>query len=220
MGIWKVVWPYASQILAGVWNEIVGVIKIAWSLVSGIIKIGLDLMSGNWSQAWTDCKDMLAGVWDGIKTLLSGALQIIEGILSGAGAIILAALEWPFQQAWNYISGIFGNIQNIAGQIGSFFGGLFGGGGGGGGNGGNLPHHASGIRNSPAGLAVVGENGPEIINLHQGDDVVPQNQWNSLSPASSGGGGMLQNVIYVQLDGNQMGEALINYVRLQEGVMM
>jgi tape measure domain-containing protein len=111
--IWKVIWPGLSQVLAGVWDEIVGVVKIAWALVSGIIKIGLDLLSGNWKQAWEDFKTMLSGVWDGIKTYLGGVWKIIGGIFKAAWdgiKAIWAPIGGWFNDRWKDISKVFANI--------------------------------------------------------------------------------------------------------------
>jgi hypothetical protein len=41
-----------------------------------------------------------------------------------------------------------------------------------------LPHHASGTAWSSGGLAVVGENGPELVNLPRGSSVIPNHQMN------------------------------------------
>lgn len=59
---------------------------------------------------------------------------------------------------------------------------LFGGGGGGGGGGFAF---ADGVRNFGGGLALVGERGPEIVNLPRGSDVIP----NEVAFGESGFGG-------------------------------
>lgn len=40
----------------------------------------------------------------------------------------------------------------------------------------DLPHFASGVTNFAGGLALVGERGPEIVNLPRGSDVIPNDQ--------------------------------------------
>lgn len=50
-------------------------------------------------------------------------------------------------------------------------GGIFGGGGGGGFLG--IPGFANGTNNAPGGLAMVGERGPELVNLPRGSQVIP-----------------------------------------------
>jgi hypothetical protein len=39
-----------------------------------------------------------------------------------------------------------------------------------------IPGFATGVRNFSGGLAVVGENGPELVNLPRGSDVIPNNE--------------------------------------------
>lgn len=52
-----------------------------------------------------------------------------------------------------------------------------------------VPGFASGVRNFRGGLAVVGENGPELLNLPGGSDVVPMRGLSAPFGLASGGGG-------------------------------
>ena len=66
-----------------------------------------------------------------------------------------------------------------------------------GGGGGNIPQYASGVMGARGGWAIVGERGPELINLPRGSDVIPltgQRQLNAGTPASQ----VLQIVVNVQ----------------------
>jgi SLT domain-containing protein len=212
MAIWKVIWPYASQILKGVWDEIMGIVKIAWALVSGIIKIGLDLLSGNWKQAWTDFKDMLSGIWEGIKTYLSGAWEIIKGIFSGAYAAIATgvvnfknSVMDHFNQIKDGAGGIFHDLINgiidhlndgisaVEGFVNGFSTGIdavsekLGAG--------DIipsvhidriPHYATGTPAAgghPGGPMVVGENGPELLVAPAGTSVLPAGKTQALLKA-------------------------------------
>ncbi|MCX6021501.1 MAG: hypothetical protein NTZ05_07185, partial [Chloroflexi bacterium] len=53
----------------------------------------------------------------------------------------------------------------------------------------HIPMLASGTSNHPGGLAVVGEQGPELVNLPAGSSVTPNNKYRALSAGSSGGAG-------------------------------
>lgn len=94
--IWNAVWPYLAPILQGVWTEIVGIVQIAWAILTGLIKVGLDVLSGNWSQAWTDVKDMFVGIWNGIQTTFEGAMMIIQGTASGLVNGIIALFQYLY----------------------------------------------------------------------------------------------------------------------------
>ncbi|WP_175584953.1 phage tail length tape measure family protein [Phyllobacterium pellucidum] len=75
------------------------------------------------------------------------------------------------------LDGLFGTGGGGGGGFG-LLGSLFGGGSSGGGSsdpwsGLRLPGFASGTNNAPGGLALVGERGPEIVNLPKGSQVIP-----------------------------------------------
>jgi TP901 family phage tail tape measure protein len=72
---WDQIWGKIGPGIKMTWDGIKGTIQIAWAVITGIIKIGLDLLSGNWSQAWTDMKDMVNGIWEGLKTMFGDAIK-------------------------------------------------------------------------------------------------------------------------------------------------
>lgn len=53
----------------------------------------------------------------------------------------------------------------------------------------NLPAFANGTRNAPGGLALVGERGPEIVNIPRGSQVIPSARSLAALGGGSGGGG-------------------------------
>lgn len=93
-----------------------------------------------------------------------------------------------------------GALQKIANKLldmafDDLFTGLFKGGSGGGGLlGGLIPGFARGTNSAPRGLAVVGENGPELVRFSGGEQVIPNHKLNAptmpnLRGASSSSGG-------------------------------
>lgn len=76
------------------------------------------------------------------------------------------------------LDALFGTGGSSGGGLG-IFGSLFGGGGGGFAGGGNLnyfpaiPKFATGTNSAPGGTALVGERGPELVNLPRGSQVIP-----------------------------------------------
>lgn len=99
-------------------------------------------------------------------------------------------------------------LGNIANQLSNMFmdqafQAIFGGGvGGGSGLFGTLmssisvPGFANGTNYAPGGLAMVGERGPELVNLPRGSQVIPNNR------LSGNGGGQVDVRVYVDQDGN------------------
>src|SRR5690606_5252651 len=93
-----------------------------------------------------------------------------------------------------------GALQKIANKLldmafDDLFTGLFKGSGGGGGFlSGLIPGFAKGTNSAPRGLAVVGENGPELVRFNGGEQVIPNHKLNAptlpnLRGAATSGGG-------------------------------
>ncbi len=122
-----------------------------------------------------------------------------------------------------------GGVGSGGGLFGSLFGGLFGGGGqmaiamGGG-----VGLYASGTASARAGMAIVGEQGPELVRFKGGEKVVPNHQLRAANSNSSGDQSVSFNMTLV-LKGTgdkelleqarkgaemQMTQALSNYNRL------
>lgn len=114
--------------------------------------------------------DSLAGVVTGTKSVSDAFKSMANSIISDLARIAIR--------------------QSITGPIASGLMGLFGGGGGlspidiGGYS---MPRFASGTDYAPGGMALVGERGPEIVNLPRGSQVVP----NDIVRGGVGGGGTI-----------------------------
>jgi tape measure domain-containing protein len=203
---WKMAWPGISLVLKGVFDGIVGIVKIAWALVSGIIKIGLDLLSGNWKQAWEDLKDMLKGVWDGILDFLGGLGETIVGILATAGASIYDAIKKPFSDAWDFISNFFGNVGQLFNDL---FSGNFGALQGDVTKLGFAPKgFAGGVENYGGGLAKVHKD--ELIYLPPHSSVYTATQ--SAAMLQGGGNGEIHLHNHIYLDGQPLAASIMPHV--------
>jgi len=77
--------------------------------------------------------------------------------------------------------------MNPTGDLGAGTGGL------------SFPKFASGTDNAPGGWSEVGENGPEMVNLNPGSQVLP----NGVMPSGGGSGGTSLNVNVVNNTGTQ-----------------
>jgi len=82
-----------------------------------------------------------------------------------------------------------------------------------------LPLFQEGVRNFGGGLAVVGEKGPELVNLPAGSSVIPNDV--AFSPSGIGAGGLNQRInIYINkmtkdLDVEEIGRELGFRAKLQ-----
>jgi len=174
--IWNATWPVLASVLKGVWDVIVGVVKVAWAIVSGIIKIGLDIMSGNWKQAWNDLLTMLGGIWNGVKDIVSGGLRLIIQVILGQGQKVQDAVIKPFQQAYDFVVGIFNDLGGIINKTLSNIGGTL--------HNMHIPGFASGIENFSGGLAYV-HAGEVITYLPPGSSVTPANKVSQMMSSPS-----------------------------------
>jgi len=102
-----------------------------------------------------------------------GVFRSFIGFLGAWGGAVLQGLTWPFVTAFRIISSIISSIRDNIGTIGNIARIAAG-----------IPQFATGVQNFGGGLAIVGERGPELVNLPKGSDVIPNNQI-----ASVGGGG-------------------------------
>ncbi|WP_082546195.1 tape measure protein [Rhizobium sp. Root491] len=134
-------------------------------------------------EAMATAKDVTRGIIDGFVEGASAA-DILANSLKKIGDALLD----------DVLSSIF-KVNNAAGGGGggllsSIFGGLFSGGGKGGVSG--VPMYAKGTNSARAGLAIVGEEGPEVVRFGGGEKVIPNHKLTAPSlpnMKSLGGGG-------------------------------
>lgn len=135
--------------------------------------------------------DMVEGIeaWMGRlgQTMPTLAKQATEGArtqfeqMQSLGSEIADTMEGSFTRAFNGIvdgsmtlrdavRSIFSDLSRMLTQriFSQLFGGLFGGGGGL-----KIPGFADGTNYAPGGWAVVGERGPEVVNMPRGSQVIP-----------------------------------------------
>ena len=79
-----------------------------------------------------------------------------------------------------------------------------------------IPGLHTGVQNFGGGLAVVGERGPELVNLPRGSDVIPNHSLAQTMPGGRGGGSMQPQIIQVVLDGQVLAEVVNNH-NLRQG---
>lgn len=138
-----------------------------------------DLVRESAENVMATAKDVTGGIIDGF---LQGekAADIFANSLKRIGSALLD----------DVLNSIF-KVQNAAGG-GGFLDGifsLFGGGGA------KIPGFAKGTNFAPGGLAVVGERGPELVNLPRGAQVIPNHQIRAPTlPKLAGNGGAGQPV--------------------------
>jgi flagellar basal body rod protein FlgC len=138
-----------------------------------------DIQNDGYTEGATSANATTTGLQAGSSNLINTAKNIsfqTQSAMSGGGG---GGGSWgSIGENWidNLMNGIWRAVNNswdwlsgLASSIGNLFS-----------NSWNwavskLPHGAKGFSNFKGGLAVVGENGPELVNLPQGADVIPNN---------------------------------------------
>ncbi len=174
-------------LLQGAWDIIKGVVSAALSIVQGTIQTVMSVIRGDWSGAWEGIKTIVGGVWDGIKSVVEGAITIVKNLLtlgwdsainvvSGIWGRVKTAITSPIEAAQGVVSSVIdtikGYIQSGIDTVNGLIGAIN-----------SIPAlpdlptipgvqgYAKGTSFAPGGLALVGEEGPELVNLPRGSQV-------------------------------------------------
>lgn len=133
---------------------------------------------GNLATAIEGAKPVMEELGDTIDTSLQGIGSSLAGLIKGTS-------DWA-DVASAALQSILQNINfGGMGPAGGLLQGLLGG----------LASFASGTNFAPGGLSLVGERGPELVNLPRGSQVIPNHEL-------SAGGGNLHVTVGVAADGN------------------
>jgi hypothetical protein len=218
---WDQVWGFIKQIASDVWDFLKGVFD---ALVQGglwVIRTEIDGLEATWNGAWSAISSVVSSVWGFLQGVFSAvvgaglrpiesAIQTLEGVWSSVWGSIKGAVS----DAWNFISGIFGSISGAVSSVMGAIGGISSAASSVGGVLGalHIPGFASGVTNFSGGLAMVGEDGPELVNLPSGSDVIPTPQVKAMSgtgrtiAGGGGAGGGSNMTVMVTINGSYYGQ--------------
>jgi phage-related protein len=147
------------------------IVQTAFEVVQGIFKTVMALIDGDWGLAWDRLKGTAEAAWNGIVSVAKGSANAVIGIINS----MIEAID-AFSIPSKHIGGSFMG-HDFGFDTPGFDGfGIP-----------QIPYLANGIRNFGGGLAVVGENGPELVNLPRGANVFSNRE-------SRGAGGIVVNV--------------------------
>ena len=182
------IWPILA--IGAAVGAIAYLIITHWETIKGAFMAGINWIRNNWQ--------MLIGILTGpigfaVMMIIRNRDQIVNAFSSVVGRIggmlggVYHALTSPFGRARDFISGIPGRIVNSIGNVGALLKSKIG----------DwdipgplgkvrdvIPGFASGVRNFSGGLAVVGEQGPELVNLPSGSDVFTNGESRSMMGSS------------------------------------
>ena len=118
-------------------------------IMDGVIKFVTGVFSGNWSKAW-----------EGVKSIFKGIMDTLGGVVKAPLNAIISAINWVID-GLNKISI---DIPDWVPKVGGKHFGV------------NISHIAKlekGTNYFGGGMALVGERGPELVNLPRGASVTP-----------------------------------------------
>jgi len=151
---WNGVWQGFSNLVRTVWATMVGAINGIWSgfigWVMGVVNGFVSWWNGIWSgigavinSVWSNIGSFISGIWNGIISTIRGSVNNIIGIING----MIGSLN-----------GLLSGIGALTGMHLSLP---------------KIPGLATGGTITRTGTVLVGENGPELLNLPRGASVNP-----------------------------------------------
>jgi phage-related protein len=204
-GDWSKVWKGVQEVFGGIWNQIGSMLKAALDLIPIMLDAAGKVIGGIWGNIWHGLETAAQGIWSGITGGINsylvlpvkGALSGLVGFVTGLPGAIGKAAAGMFDGIWNAFKGAINMIIKGWNSLEFKFGGF---------DLGPLgkvasfdmkvpkiPTLAAGTPNWPGGPAIVGEKGPELVNLPTGSSVIPHDQTAAML---SGGGKPVEVNIY------------------------
>lgn len=195
---WGAVWSEIKRVFGQIWDNIVNWWTGIWDHVKSFFEAignwfkGVFESIGNWfKDFFSAIGNWFKDAWEGIKNFFS------------------AISQW-FSDIWNTIVGW---VEKIGGKMKEFFGlfskdnqstgghvakGILGFLTGGISN--IFTGFADGTENAPKGLAMVGEEGPELVNFRGGEQVIPTPQTKQILQSGASGGSIFNVNFYETRD--------------------
>lgn len=179
-----------KTIITTVFNVYKTIIMTVFTAIKGVVQRGIDAVKSVisrvtgtiksiWSKAWGSIKSKAEEIWGQIEGFFSGAIDTLGGIFGS----IADAISGPFKSAFNGIASAWNStVGSLSFEIPKWVPGM----GGKGWSVPNIPQFADGVRNFSGGLALVGEEGPEIVNLPRGADVFSNPESRAMAGQSGG----------------------------------
>lgn len=171
-----------GPVLGGILNGFFDTVSTVWDSVKGVLDGIIDFIQGvfkgDWKKAWNGIKTIFSSIMSGLSRVFKTPLNAVIGMINN----IIDSVNW-----------LIGNINKLGSVLGIQIGTI-----------GHIPMLANGGVVTQ-GQAIVGEAGPELLNVSNGKATV--------TPLSSGSGAAAPTTIVVQsvLDGRVIAESTTKY---------
>jgi uncharacterized coiled-coil protein SlyX len=168
-----------KRIVKTVFEIIETVVRTAMNTIKEIVDVATALFKGDWNEFWNSIKDIFKNIFmamvDIVPQLLSFLIDAIKLGFNGlkdAGKHIFEGLWEGMKNIWKGISNwVSDKVEWLKDKV-TFWK-----------NendkmtpSGDVPRYANGTTYHPGGMAIVGEQGPELVNLPRGSSVTPNNK--------------------------------------------
>lgn len=194
--VWKVFQERLLPALKNLWDQIspilIPVLKTLGIILGAVIFAQIMIFVNALRLAIGWISNIINWISNAIQWLKDfiGTVGRIAGQIGSALAGVYNAIVTPFQKAFDFITGIPGRIVGAIGNVGQLLRDKLG----------DwdipgplgkvrdvIPGFAEGVRNFEGGWAMVGERGPELVNLPQGSDVFTNSDTMNMLRNRSGG---------------------------------
>jgi len=118
-----------------------------------------------WKKVWTEIQKFFDGVMKAIGTIWNATWSGIKNFVIDIWNGIVGFIKNKVNEIINMINGMIRGFNGVSGKI---TGGKV--------TLGEIPKFANGVTDFAGGLAIVGERGPELVNLPRGSNVIPNGQ--------------------------------------------
>ena len=225
--IFTAVWATISSIFTAIWGVISSVFTAIFGVISSICNSILGtisgILSGIWSTVsgiWSSIYGTISGIVGNIASSISGGFSALIGICAGIFNNIKDTVMGIFQGIWDGVKSIInGGIDMMNGFIGGVnkviskankvpgvnIGSVT-----------EIPHFAKGTQYSPAGMALINEEGGELRKLSSGETIIPADKSRELM---NGASSPTFNIYFTGNVGseeffNQAGQHIVNQIKL------
>jgi len=174
-------------LLATHWGEVTKFITTVWQGFVSWITDGIKGLVSWWNKSWNDFALGVQQAWnsgivapirdawnwiqnairvggDAIKTVWDGIWSGLGGIVKGAFNGVLGFIEGGVNGAIDLIDGMISSVNAVGGAFGVHISPI---------SHIHIPRYAAGTDFASGGLSLVGENGPELMNVPRGSSITP-----------------------------------------------
>jgi phage-related protein len=201
----QAVWSAISSAVSTAWGAMKAVFGAIESAGLAVLRAQIGALRTVWSGAWGAIHSAVSATWAALRvvfsSIVSGGVWLVKREIQGLQTVwntVWDSVKAVVEGVWDFLKPIFdkiskgiGGIVSAAGKIGGVIH--------------KIPGFASGVDNFQGGLAIVGEQGPELVSLPHGSSVT--NSRDSLAALAGGGGGEQTIHLVVNLDGRVIAES-------------